>query len=84
MFALGIISLKTNDPGEALQFLSKIDNIEVYGEDLYWYQALAFVQMAKRSASYRVVAQRAMERFLENTRNETRRKQGENMLKELK
>jgi hypothetical protein len=84
MFAMGIISLKTNDPGEALQFLSKIDNIEVYGEDLYWYQALAFVQMAKRSASYRVVARRAMERFLENTRNETRKKQGENMLNELK
>jgi hypothetical protein len=84
MFAMGIISLKTNDPAEALQFLSKIDNIEVYGEDLYWYQALAFVQMAKRSASYRVVARRAMERFLENTRNETRRIQGENMLNELK
>ncbi len=84
MFAMGIISLKTNDPGEALQFLSKIENIEVYGEDLYWYQALAFVQMAKRSESYRGVARRAMERFLENTRNETRRKQGENMLNELK
>lgn len=82
-FALGIISLKREEPGDALQYMAKIDNIEAYGEDLYWYQALAFVQMAKRSSSYRTVARGAMERFLENTRNEERRQQGETMLKEL-
>ena len=82
-FALGIISLKREDPGDALQFLAKIENIEAYGEDLYWYQALAFVQLAKRSTNYRAVARGAMERFLENTRNDERRKQGETMLNEL-
>ncbi len=82
-FALSIISLKREEPGDALQYMAKIDNIEAYGEDLYWYQALAFVQMAKRSSSYRTVARGAMERFLENTRNEERRQQGETMLKEL-
>lgn len=83
LFALGIVSLKRNEPSETLQYLAKIDNIEAYGEDLYWYQALAFVQLAKSSANLRPVARKAVERFLENTKIEERRVQAEKMLQEL-
>jgi len=83
LFAMAIVSLKRNEPSETLQYLAKIDNIEAYGEDLYWYQALAFVQLAKSSASLRPVARKAVDRFLENTKIEERRVQAQKMLEEL-
>jgi hypothetical protein len=84
LFFLGVMHLEAGDPEDGLAALSKIENIEAYGEDLYWYQALAFVKMAQRESRYRPIAERAMTRFLENTRDETRRQQGEKMLDELK
>lgn len=83
LFALGIVNLKREEPGEALQCLAKIDNIEAYGEDLYWYQSLAFVQLAKQSAGLRPVARKAVERFLENTRDEQRKIDAKKMLEQL-
>jgi hypothetical protein len=83
LFGLAIISLKREEPGDALQYLAKIDNIEAYGEDLYWYQALAFVQRAKQFKAATPAAVGAVNRFLENTRNEARRKQAEEMLENL-
>ncbi len=83
LFGLCIISLKREEPGEALQYLAKIDNIEAYGEDLYWYQALAFVQRAKQQNAYTPAAIGALGRFLENTRDEKRRLQAEEMLQNL-
>lgn len=83
-FGLGLVFLKQNEPGDALQYFSKIDNVEAYGEDLYWYQALCFVQITKINANARPLALRAVERFLENTNDEVRKKQAEKMLLELK
>lgn len=83
-FGLGLVFLKQNEPTDALQYFSKIDNVEAYGEDLYWYQALCFVQIAKMNANARPLALRAVERFLENTNNEERKKQAEKMRLELK
>lgn len=83
-FGLGLVFLKQNEPTDALQYFSKIDNVEAYGEDLYWYQALSFVQIAKMNANARPLALRAVERFLDNTNNEERKKQAEKMLLELK
>ena len=82
-FGLCIVSLKQEDPAEALQYLAKIDNIEAYGEEVYWYQALSFVQIAKINVGTRPLAAKALKRFLEHTRNEERRQQAEKMLQEI-
>jgi hypothetical protein len=82
-FYLGVICLKLEKPGDALQNLAKIDNLEAYGEDLYWYQALAFVQLAQYRPDMRPVALRAVERARSNTTNAERRAQTEEMLQKL-
>ncbi|MBL7775903.1 MAG: hypothetical protein JNK89_07855, partial [Saprospiraceae bacterium] len=48
-FFLSILHLKLDDPSTAIQCLAKIDDLGHYGQDLYWYQALAFVQLAKEN-----------------------------------
>lgn len=82
-FALGLISLKREEPADAIDFFARINNVEAYGEDIYWYQALAFVQGAKHNPGLRAVARRAVERARQNTRDEARNKAAEQMLKEL-
>lgn len=82
-FFLGIIQLKLEDPVEAIRCLAKIEDLGRYGEDLYWYQALAFVQLAKENPLLRDKARGAVERTLGNTRDPKRRKQAEQMLRNL-
>ncbi len=83
-FYLGVIYLKLEKPGEALQSFAKIDNLDAYGDDLYWYQALAFVQIAHYRPDMRPVARRAVERAQGNTTDPERREQAEKMLQKLK
>jgi hypothetical protein len=82
-FFLGVVMIELGEPADALRSFSSIDNVEAYGEDLYWYQALAFVKMAQQRPGMGERARRALKRFLENTRDENRRQQAEKMLKEL-
>ncbi len=82
-YFLGILQLQLEDPTTAIQCFSKIEDLERYGEDLYWYQALAFVQMAKGNPLLRDRAKRAIERTLHNTRDPRRKAQAEGMLKNL-
>jgi hypothetical protein len=82
-FYLGIVQLKREDPSTAIQCFAKIEDLGRYGEDLYWYQALAFVQLAKENPMLRDKARGAIERTLGNTRDPKRRKQAEKMLKNL-
>ena len=82
-FFLGIIQLHLEDPATAIQCFAKIEDLGRYGEDLYWYQALAFVQLAKENPLMRDKARRAVERALGNTREPNRRAQAEKMLQNL-
>lgn len=82
-FFLGIVQLQLEDPTTAIQCFAKIEDLGRYGEDLYWYQALAFVQLAKENPMMRDKARRAVERTLGNTRNPQRRSQAEVMLNNL-
>lgn len=82
-YFLGIVQLQLEDPTTAIQCFAKIEDLQRYGEDLYWYQALAFVQLAKENPLMRDKARRAVERSLGNTRNPKRRAQAESMLKNL-
>ncbi len=82
-YFMGIIQLQLEDPTTAIQCFAKIEDLGRYGEDLYWYQAMAFVQLAKENPLLRDKAQRAIERTLGNTRDPERRKQAEKMLENL-
>ncbi len=82
-YFLGIIQLQLEDPATAIQCFAKIEDLNRYGEDLYWYQALAFVQLAKENPLMRDKAHRAVARALGNTRDPKRRQQAEQMLDNL-
>jgi len=82
-YFLGIIQLQLEEPASAVQCFAKIEDIERYGEDLYWYQALAFVQMAKGNPLLRDRAIRAVEQAIGNIQNPKRRSKAEEMLTNL-
>lgn len=82
-YFLGIIQLQLEEPASAVQCFAKIDDIERYGEDLYWYQALAFVQMAKGNPLLRDRAIRAVEQAIGNIQDPKRRARAEEMLTNL-
>ncbi len=82
-FYLGIIRLKLDDPQTALECFVKIDNLEQFGEEVYWYQALCFVKLSAQDSDLRPRAVRAIQRLLEQTQDPKRREQAEKMLEEL-
>jgi hypothetical protein len=82
-FALAITGLKLEDPTLSLESLSNIENLGRYGEDIYWYQALAFVQLAAQNPLMQERAQKAVERVRSNTELPARRAQAEKMLQQL-
>lgn len=82
-FYLGVVSLQMGEPDITIECLSKITDLERFGEDLYWYQALAFVKMAANNPLRRDLARRAVERARSNTELPERREQAEKMLREL-
>lgn len=84
MFYSAIIALQMKEPDMAIDYLTKITDIDRFGEDLYWYQALAFVQIASYNPMQRDVARRAVERARSNTEIPERRAQAEKMLEQLK
>jgi tetratricopeptide (TPR) repeat protein len=82
-YFMGIILIDRGEPREAIEMFSRIDNIELYGEDIYWYQSMAFVKMAQTDGDSREIARRSLERFIENTSNPDRKMEAEKMLKDL-
>jgi hypothetical protein len=84
LFYLAIIALKLEQPGIAIDCLAKIPDLDSFGEDLYWYQALAFVKIAAQNPMQRDIARRAVERARSNTEIPERRAQAEKMLEQLK
>lgn len=82
-FYLGLCSLEMNDPGYTLAYFAKIEDLERYGEDIYWYQALAFVKIAGARPDMQEKAVRAIERARSNTQNPERKQAAEDMLRKL-
>lgn len=82
-YYLGIIGLQLEKPGVTLQSFSKISDLERFGEDLYWFQALAFVQLAAKNPVLREQALGALERARSNTQDSLRRVEAEKMIQEL-
>ena len=83
LFYMAIAGLQLENPELSLECLSKISDIERYGEDLYWYQALAFVKIAAERPGKRNIARKAVERARSNTIIPERKAQAEKMLSEL-
>jgi hypothetical protein len=83
LFYVGIIALVQEDPELTLECFSKIEDLEHFGEDIYWYQALAFVKLAEKNPLLRDKAARAVERARSNTQDSLRRVQAEKMLEHL-
>lgn len=82
-FYLGLVSLQLEDPGYTLACFSKIEDLERYGEDLYWFQALAFVKMAEARPGLTGKAIRAVQRAQSNTQIPERREAAQEMLDKL-
>lgn len=83
LFYMAIAGLQLENPELTLECLSKISDIDRYGEDLYWYQALAFVKIAAERPGKRSLARKAVERARSNTVIPERKVQAEKMLSEL-
>ncbi len=82
-FYLAIIGLEMDEPGLTIECLSNIEDLARYGEDIYWYQALAFVKMATQNPLMQEKAERAVTRVISNTEIPERREQAEKMLRQL-
>lgn len=83
LFYIGVIALERDKPGLALECFSKIEDIEHFGDDIYWYQALAMVKLADMNPLLEDKARGAVERARSNTQDSLRRAQAERMLKHL-
>lgn len=82
-FYLGIIGLELERPEFAIRYFSKVEDLERFGEDVFWYQGLALVQMSETGEVTTDQAKRAMERALTNSKSEVRKSQAQNILQDL-
>lgn len=83
LFYMGVIFLQLEEPNKTIACFAKIEDLERYGEDLYWYQALAFVKKAELDPDKVKIARKAVKQAIANTQNPERREQGEKMLLKL-
>lgn len=80
---LGIIQLRLKDPITAMQCFAKIEDLERFGEDVYWYQVMAYLQIAQNSPHQRERVAKAVELAIPNIENPERRAQAEALLENL-
>lgn len=83
LYYLAIIGLQLDRPELTLEFIAKMEDLERYGEEIYWYMALAYVKVAANDPTEKDIARRAVERALSNSEIPERRKQAEKMLEDL-
>ncbi len=83
LFYMGVVFLQLDAPGKTIACFAKIEDLERYGEDLYWYQALAFVKKAEKDPDDVKVARKALKQAIANTHNEERKEQAQKMLVSL-
>lgn len=83
LFYLGLIGLQLDQPNYTLASFAKIEDLEHFGEDIYWYQAMAFVKMAEKDPTTKDLAARALERAIGNTQDSSRRQQAQRMFDKL-
>ena len=82
-FYLAIVGLQMDKPELTIECIAKIEDLDRFWEEIYWYMALAYVKMAAIDPAEKDIARRAVERALSNTEIPERRIQAEKMLEEL-
>ncbi|MCS6929554.1 MAG: hypothetical protein NZM43_08675 [Saprospiraceae bacterium] len=80
---LGIIHLRLEDPIAAMQCFAKIEDFEHFGEDIYWYQVMAYLQIAQNNPQQRERVAKAVELAIPNLHTPERRARAEALLKNL-
>jgi hypothetical protein len=83
-FYLGIVGLRMEEPELTLQVFAKIEDLDRFGDDIFWFQALAYVKMAENDPSSRETAVMALERALSNTDNDARKARAGEMIEKLR
>lgn len=83
LFYLAIVGLEMDKPDLTLECIAKIEDLDRFGEDIYWYMALAYVKKAALDPAEKAIARRAVQRALSNTEIPERRTKAEKMLEEL-
>ncbi len=80
---LGLIQLHLKDPTTAIQCFAKIEDFERFGEDIYWYQVMAYLQIAENTPQQRERVAKAVELAIPNLHTPARRARAEALLKNL-
>lgn len=83
LFYMGVAAIEMQRPGLAIECFAKIDDVENFGQDLYWYQAMALLQAARQNPALREKAGRALERAAANADTPERREAIERARRDL-
>lgn len=83
-YFLSILRMELGDPVTAIECLTKIEDLDHYGDDIQWYMAVALLQMSDSEPSVREKAVRALERVIDSTNSEDRKARAAKMLEQLK
>lgn len=83
-YFLGVLRLELGDPQTAIECLTKIEDLDHFGEDIQWYMALSMLQLAEKEPALHEKAVRALEKVADSTRSEERKEQAMKMLERLK
>ncbi len=83
-YFLSILRMELGDPVTAIECLSKIEDLDHYGEDIQWYMAVALLQLSDSEPSVREKAVRALERVVDSATSEDRKTRAAKMLEQLK
>ena len=83
LFYIAILGLQLDRPDLTLECIAKIEDLDRFGEEIYWYMALAYVKIAAMDPNEKDIARRAVERARSNTEIPERREQAEKMLEDL-
>jgi hypothetical protein len=82
-YFLAVMHIERGNPEIGLMLLGSIEDIESFGEDLYWYQTLAYIKIAQSDITQKETAQRAVNRFLQQSRDSARIEQAQKMMEKI-
>lgn len=83
-YYLALLRLKMDDPATSIECLSKIEDLEHFGEDIQWNMALSMLLLSEQEPSLKEKTIRAVEKVANSTRQEDRKQKAEKLLKKLK
>ena len=83
-YYLALLRLKMGDPVTSIECLSKIEDLEHFGEDIQWNMALSMLLLSEQEPALKEKTIRAVEKVALSTRLEDRKKKADKLLQKLK